>query len=158
MARFARRRQRNRLIATSPTAKPAKTGQALVAKVEIEVDGNGPTIECDGPTDGAMINAAPGSSIAFSGSVNSPNGVASVKVNGTTANLAGSAFSLLPTRRSADSEASGRRRRRAGRHSLRATSSISLERRVIGRSRQASKACSTTRPASAHSSASRVAV
>jgi len=80
------------LSATVPP--PTSTGKALFAQVQIEVDGNGPTIECDGPTDGAMLNAAPGSTIAFSGSVNSPNGVTSVKVNGTAANLAGSSFSL----------------------------------------------------------------
>jgi len=85
------------LSATVPV--PTSTGKPLVAQVEIEVDGNGPTIECDGPTDGAMLNAAPGSTIAFNGSVNSPNGVTSVKVNGTAANLAGTAFSLpLATR------------------------------------------------------------
>jgi hypothetical protein len=85
------------LSATVPP--PTSTGKALVAQVEIEVDGNGPTIECNGPTDGAMLNAAPGSSIAFTGSVKSPNGVTSVKVNGTAANLAGTAFSVPFTTR-----------------------------------------------------------
>ena len=85
------------LSATVPP--PTSTGKPLVAQVQIEVDGNGPTIECDGPTDGAMLNATPGSTIAFNGSVNSPNGVTSVKVNGIAANLAGSAFSLPMTTR-----------------------------------------------------------
>lgn len=85
------------LTATVPP--PTATGAALVAQVEIEVDGNGPTIECNGPTDGAMLNAAPGSSIAFTGSVNSPNGVTSVTVNGAAANLAGDSFSLPFTTR-----------------------------------------------------------
>jgi hypothetical protein len=85
------------LSATVPP--PTKTGQALVAQVEIEVDGHGPTIECDGPSDGAMLNAAPGSTIAFSGSVNNPNGVASVTVNGVAANLAGTTFSVPMTTR-----------------------------------------------------------
>ncbi|MBS2014539.1 MAG: hypothetical protein JST00_16755 [Deltaproteobacteria bacterium] len=85
------------LTATVPT--PTATGKALVASVEIEVDGNGPTIECNSPTDGAMINAAPGSTIAFGGTVKSPNGVESVKVNGVAANLAGDAFSLPLTTR-----------------------------------------------------------
>lgn len=80
------------LTATVPP--PTTTGKPLVASVQIEVDGNGPTIECNSPTDGTMINAAPGSTISFSGSVNSPNGVTSVKVNGAVANLAGTTFSL----------------------------------------------------------------
>ncbi len=78
---------------------PTATGKPLVAQVQIEVDGNGPTIECDGPTDGAMLNAAPGSVVSFGGSVNSPNGVTSVKVNGATANLAGSSFTVPLTTR-----------------------------------------------------------
>lgn len=86
-----------RLAATVPP--PTKTGQPLVAEVEIEVDGNGPTIECSSPDDGTMINAAPGSNISFNGSVNSPNGVTSVKVNGVAANLAGTTFSAPFTTR-----------------------------------------------------------
>jgi hypothetical protein len=85
------------LTATVPP--PTATGKALVAQVEIEVDGNGPTIECDGPADGTMLNAAPGSNIAFTGTVNSPNGVASVSVNGAAANLAGDTFSVPFTTR-----------------------------------------------------------
>lgn len=85
------------LSATVPP--PTTTGKALVAQVDIEVDGNGPTIECNSPTDGAMLNATPGSNIAFTGSVNSPNGVTSVKVNGAAANLAGTAFSVPFTTR-----------------------------------------------------------
>jgi hypothetical protein len=80
-----------KLSATVPP--PTKSGQPLVAQVEIEVDGNGPTIECTSPNDGSMLLAAPGSIIAFTGSVNSPNGVTSVTINGTAANLAGSTFS-----------------------------------------------------------------
>lgn len=79
---------------------PTATGQPLVAEVQIEVDGNGPTIDCTGATaDGAMINAAPGSVLTFGGTVNSPNGVASVTVNGATATLAGTTFSSPVTTR-----------------------------------------------------------
>jgi hypothetical protein len=85
------------LTATIPP--PTFTAAPLVAHVEIEVDGNGPTIECDGPSDGAMLNAAPGSTVSFFGTVNSPNGVTSVKVNGAAANLAGTAFSTPFTTR-----------------------------------------------------------
>jgi len=85
------------LSATVPP--PTATGNALVAQVEIEVDGNGPSIECNTPVDGAMLNAAPGSTISFGGSVTSPNGVTSVTVNGTAANLAGSTFTVPITTR-----------------------------------------------------------
>lgn len=85
------------LSATVPP--PTATGKALVAQVVIEVDGNGPTIDCNGPADGAMLSVAPGSNIAFAGTVNSPNGVSSVKVNGAAASLAGSNFSLPFTTR-----------------------------------------------------------
>lgn len=85
------------LTATVPP--PTTTGKALVAHVDIEVDGNGPTIECTGPADGTMLNAVPGASVSFAGTVNSPNGVTSVKVNGASANLAGSAFSITFTTR-----------------------------------------------------------
>lgn len=85
------------LTATVPL--PTATGKPLVAHVDIEVDGNGPTIECTAPTDGAMINAAPGTSITFGGNVNSPNGVTSVKVNGVTANVVLDTFSLPMTTR-----------------------------------------------------------
>ncbi len=85
------------LTATVPP--PTTTAEPLVAQVEIEVDGNGPTIECDAPTDGAMLNVAPGSVFGFGGTVNSPNGVTSVKVNGVAANLIGTAFSLPLTTR-----------------------------------------------------------
>ncbi|MBX3216004.1 MAG: hypothetical protein KF850_28450 [Labilithrix sp.] len=85
------------LSATVPP--PTATGQALVAQVEIEVDGNGPTIECGSPADGAMLNAAPGSTVSFGGSVSSPNGVTSVTVNGAAANLAGGSFSVPITTR-----------------------------------------------------------
>jgi hypothetical protein len=85
------------LSATIPP--PTSTGNPLVASVQIEVDGNGPTIECDGPSDGAMLNTPPGSTIAFSGNVNSPNGVTSVTVNGAAASLAGTSFSAALTSR-----------------------------------------------------------
>jgi hypothetical protein len=85
------------LSATVPP--PTKTGKALTSTVEIEVDGNGPTIDCNGPNDGSMVNATPGSIISFSGSVNTPNGTTSVTVNGVAANLAGTAFSVPLTTR-----------------------------------------------------------
>jgi hypothetical protein len=78
---------------SATVAPPTATGQPLVSRVQIEVGGTGPTIECGSPSDGAMLNAAPGSVVTFNGSVTSPNGVTSVSVNGATATLAGTAFS-----------------------------------------------------------------
>ena len=85
------------LSATVPP--PTSTGKPLVAQVEIEVDGNGPTIDCNSPADGSMLNAAPGSSVAFTGTVKTPNGVTTVTVNGVAANLAGDTFSAPITTR-----------------------------------------------------------
>lgn len=84
---------------TATVATPTTTGKPLVAQVEIEVDGNGPTIDCNSPTDGAMLNAAPGSNVSFTGRVNTPNGVASVTVNGAPATVAGDTFSAPITTR-----------------------------------------------------------
>lgn len=84
---------------SATVAPPTSTGSALVAEVQIEVDGNGPTIDCGSPLDGSMLDAAPGSVVAFKGSVNSPNGVTAVTVNGAAAALAGTAFSANVTTR-----------------------------------------------------------
>lgn len=78
---------------------PTSTGQALVAQVQIQVGGVGPTISCGSPADGTMLNAAPGSVVTFGGSANTPNGVASVKVNGVAATLSGTTFSAPITTR-----------------------------------------------------------
>jgi Glucodextranase, domain B len=84
---------------SATVAPPTSTGLPLVSQVQIEVGGSGPAIECEGPKDGAMINAAPGSAVVFNGSVNSPNGVTSVSVNGAPATLSGTAFSAPVTAR-----------------------------------------------------------
>jgi hypothetical protein len=81
------------LTATVPP--PTTTGQPLVASVQIEVGGIGPTITCEYPTDGQMLNAAPGSSVTLGGTVNSPNGAMTVTVNGSPATLSGTVF-LVP--------------------------------------------------------------
>ncbi len=78
------------LTATVPP--PTTTGQPLTASVQIEVGGVGPTIGCDNPVDGAMLNMAPGSSLMFQGDVNSPNGAVQVTVNGAAATVSGSTF------------------------------------------------------------------
>lgn len=58
-----------------------------------------PTLTCDGPTDGAMVNATPGAVVTFSGSVTDPNGVSSVTVNGATVTPAAGAISAPITTR-----------------------------------------------------------
>ena len=80
-------------------APPTATGQPLVSQVQIDVGGIGPTIACGSPADGAMLNASPGSSVTFGGTVNSPNGVASVTVNGAAATLSSGMFSANVTSR-----------------------------------------------------------
>ncbi len=85
------------LQATVPP--PTTTGSPLVAQVQIEVGGIGPVIDCDSPDDGTMLNMAPGASVAFQGTVNSPNGVANVTVNGNPAMLSGTSFSAPITTR-----------------------------------------------------------
>lgn len=85
------------VTATVPT--PTSTGQPLTSSLQIEVGGIGPTIECDSPLDGAMLDKAPGSSVTFSGTVQSPNGGVTVTVNGAPATLSGSGFSAPITTR-----------------------------------------------------------
>jgi hypothetical protein len=78
---------------TGTIAPPTATGQPLTASLQIEVGGVGPTIDCDDPLDGSMLNLAPGSTLAFGGKVQSPNGDVTVKVNGTPASVTGGSFS-----------------------------------------------------------------
>lgn len=71
------------------TVQPPTEGDADVsAQVTIVVDGNGPSIQCSAPTDGGMIDAVPGSSLTFGGSVADTSGIESVQVNGAPATLA----------------------------------------------------------------------
>ncbi len=58
-------------------------GQMLQQEVTFTVNSDGPDINCDTPFDGQMIDAAPGSTLTFNGSVGDANGVSSVTVNGT---------------------------------------------------------------------------
>ena len=78
---------------TGTIAPPTATGQPLIASLQLEVGGVGPTIDCNSPLDGAMLDKAPGSSVTFGGAVQSPNGGVSVTVNGTPASVSGATFS-----------------------------------------------------------------
>src|SRR5262249_9647253 len=81
-------------------APQTPAGVPLDASVTIEVGGVGPTIKCDSPLNGAMVNIAPGSNVTFSGSLSDPNGIGSVMVNGAAATVSGTGTftASVPTR------------------------------------------------------------
>lgn len=83
---------------TATVVPPTEGDVPVTGSVTIIVNGNGPTIQCVGPQDGDMVDAAPGSSVTFQGSVDDESGVASVLVNGRSVTVdAGGAFtSSLP--------------------------------------------------------------
>lgn len=59
----------------------------LSASTQIIVNGTGPQISCDGPTDGEQLLLTPGQSVLFKGSLADTNGVQFVAVNGVPATL-----------------------------------------------------------------------
>jgi hypothetical protein len=73
---------RYRLTAT--VTPPTEGGVVLTDSREFTVDSNGPAIECDSPTHGAILNAAPGSSVTFTGSVADLSSIMGVTVNGSS--------------------------------------------------------------------------
>jgi hypothetical protein len=73
---------RYRLTAT--VTPPTEGGVVLTDSREFTVDSRGPAIECDSPAHGAIVNAAPGSSVSFSGSVADLSAISSVTVNGVS--------------------------------------------------------------------------
>lgn len=83
-------------VVTVTVAPPTEGDVTLSEDVEIIVNGNGPQIQCDSPTDGQMVNVAPGGTLAFSGTVDDSSGVDSVTVNGIEATLDGSGSFSLP--------------------------------------------------------------
>jgi len=83
-------------VVTVTVAPPTEGDVVLSQDVEIIVNGNGPSIQCDSPTDGQMVNVAPGGTLSFSGSVDDSSGVDSVFVNGTAATLDGSGSFSVP--------------------------------------------------------------
>ncbi len=74
-------------VVTATVAPPTEGDVELTAQVTIVVDGNGPSVQCTSPADGSMLNAVPGSTVTFEGSVADTSGIESVRVNGTTATL-----------------------------------------------------------------------
>lgn len=57
----------------------------LTATTEVIINGTGPTILCDSPSDGEMLDMAPGGTVTFRGSTDDANGIARVTINGTDA-------------------------------------------------------------------------
>jgi hypothetical protein len=63
---------------------PTEGGVALRAEAQVIVNGTGPSIQCDEPIDGAILDMRPGNEILFRGAVADVHGVQSVQVNGRT--------------------------------------------------------------------------
>src|SRR5690554_6985627 len=60
---------------------------ALSTSVEIAVNGQGPSIECLSPANGAMLHASTGDTVKFRGKVSDAQGISEVSVNGVTVNI-----------------------------------------------------------------------
>lgn len=68
---------------TATVDGPTADGIPLSETTVVIVDGNGPSIRCDDPLDGGVLDRAPGGTIVFRGSVADLSGVDQVRVNGT---------------------------------------------------------------------------
>lgn len=75
------------------TADPIAGEPPLTASLIVTVDGQGPAIACLQPIDGGMVNAAPGSSLLFQGTVNSSRGISAFTVNGVDTPVVEGSFS-----------------------------------------------------------------
>jgi hypothetical protein len=84
------------LLGCGSDAGPTTAGRTPPIATAGEV---GPVIACDDLTAGAMLNAAPGSTVALGGTVTSPNGIRNVSVNGAAATLSDTKFSANITSR-----------------------------------------------------------
>lgn len=62
-------------------------GMTLEQSIQVTINSEGPSINCDAPFDGEMLDVAPNSQITFTGSVADANGVNSVSVNGSAASV-----------------------------------------------------------------------
>lgn len=63
---------------------PTDGGIELTATAQVVVNGTGPSIRCDEPVDGGILNMRPGNTLMFQGAVGDVHGVQSVRVNGRT--------------------------------------------------------------------------
>ena len=64
-----------------------KGGKKLTASEQIVVNGDGPAITCKSPSDGSMVDARPGGSVKFTGTVKDAHGVSKLTVNGNTVSI-----------------------------------------------------------------------
>ena len=87
-------------VATARVEGMTHNDVALQGDVEILVNGTGPSIDCVGPEDGAMVDAAPGSMVNFQGKLADTFGVDKVFVNGVevTASADGNFSAPVTTR------------------------------------------------------------
>lgn len=76
-----------RYVVTGFVEGPTEAGRPVTATTEIVVNGNGPSIRCESPGDGSMIDLAPGTRVTFRGAVDDASGVRTVRVNGGDARL-----------------------------------------------------------------------
>lgn len=78
---------------TARVTGPTEGDVLLEATVQFIVNGDGPTIVCDGPSDGAMIDLPGSGRVTFTGTVGDVSGVETVLVNGAVADIVGGGFS-----------------------------------------------------------------
>ena len=84
----------------SQVMPPTDGGTDVSANLDLIVNQNGPAIACGAPVDGSMLNMAPGTAVAFTGTATDANGTMSVTVNGAPATVdAAGAFSASVTTR-----------------------------------------------------------
>ena len=84
----------------SQVMPPTEGGTDVSANLDLIVNQNGPAITCGTPVDGTMLNMAPGTAVAFTGTATDANGTMGVTVNGTPATVdAAGAFSASVTTR-----------------------------------------------------------
>ncbi len=66
---------------TATVTSPTEGGRPVTAPTDFVVNAGGPTIRCDAPTHGGMINVAPGATVSFRGTVTDAQGVMALMVN-----------------------------------------------------------------------------
>lgn len=74
---------------TARVTGPTEGDALLEATVEFIVNGDGPTIVCDGPSDGAMIDLPGSGRVTFNGTVGDESGIETVLVDGGAATVDG---------------------------------------------------------------------
>ncbi len=84
---------------TATVTGPTEGDVSLSATTTFDIEGNGPSITCASPADGAMVNAAPGSPVTLQGGAQDVNGITSVKINGEAVSLVNGQFAHSVTSR-----------------------------------------------------------